>query len=751
MRSSLRKHIPSMFHRRLLMLGAAVLAVTLILGAQSVRLSIGQEHAQRKEAAERALSQSYPIPTVRGRVLDRWDRPLAVDEPGYEIAVRYPVISGEWAYRQAREAARQEDTERWKELSAEQRNVLIERHLPDYDRQVSEMWSLLAEISGADPLEISRRRSAISRLVQRGIASQAKRNQQRREEEFDEKLSWSDARERIREENWAHRIINDIDEATRINVQGFIAGAAESPELAVWKEVEVRQPRQRRYPNETFSISVDRSTLPTPLRHDEPLVVKVEGVGLHHLGLLRSIWQSDQGLEPYSTDNPRGYMVGDQIGRWGIERSMEDTLRGTRGMVTKQLDTGEQERVEPIPGKDVRLTLDIQLQAQVQALMMPEVGLMTAQSYQQYEEKTNRVPGTKLNGVAVVLDVQTSEVLAAVSMPQMPLQLLQDEPEAIFENEIDQPYLNRVIARPFQPGSTVKPLVLAAAMTDGKVSLGEQIVCRGHLDEGAPDRLRCWIYKSFYPSVHGPLHGDEAIMHSCNIYFYTAGRRMGLSSLSRWYGRFGLGHLTDCGLPEEVAGDLPDPDKPAGEQDIADATFMGIGQGPIRWTPLQAAASYAALARGGEWIAPTFIKDESRVTPRKRVDLGLNSAAVREAIQGLDDVINHPDSTSDTLRIEESREPIFNVEGVKLMGKTGTAQAVPHRIDSDGDDRITRDDQIVKTGDHSWVIAMVQPDGHTQPTHVVAVVVEYGGSGSQVAGPVVNQIVHVLKREGYLN
>jgi penicillin-binding protein 2 len=247
------------------------------------------------------------------------------------------------------------------------------------------------------------------------------------------------------------------------------------------------------------------------------------------------------------------------------------------------------------------------------------------------------------------------------------------------------------------------------------------------------------------------MHGHEAIMHSCNIYFYTAGRRMGLQRLSQWYSDFGLGRITRCGLPEEVTGDLPDPHKPAGEQDIADATFMGIGQGPIRWTPIQAANAYATLVRGGIWTPPTFIKDQDRLDSRERIDLHLNAAAVREALQGLDDVINNPESTSRTLRVYEGREPIFNVEGVKLYAKTGTAEGVPHRVDANGDNRITRDDQIVKSGDHAWVMCLVQPAGHTKPTHVVAVVVEYGGSGSQVAGPIVNQIIHVMQREGYLN
>ncbi len=751
MRSTLRKHIPSMFHRRLLLLALSASVVMLLLGLQTVRLSVGDEHDRRRVAAERALQESHPIPTVRGRILDRYDRPLAIDEPGYEVAVQYRMISGEWAYQQAQAASERQDKERWKELDDNDKKLLIDQELPAYEAQAREMWELLAEMSGADPLEFSRRKDVIRRQVQRVISSQTLRNRQKREKAYDDPVSWAEAREKVMEETWAHTVLNDIPDHTRMTVQQFIAGADDDPNLAAWREVEMRQPRQRRYPNETFTVSVDRSTLPSPLRHDEPIQVTVSGVALHHLGLLRGIWASDENLEPYSADNPRGYLAGDQIGRWGIEKSLENRLRGTRGRSTTQLDTGQTTRIEPIPGNDVHLTLDIQIQAQIQALMSLQIGLMTAQPYQKYEEKTNRQPGWQLNGAAVVMDIDSGEIIAAVSMPEMPLQMLREDSEAIFNDHVDMPYLNRIVSRPYQPGSTVKPVVLSSAVTAGRLSLGEQIECTGYLDPSNPEGLRCWIYK-VYGTTHGQLYGHEAIMHSCNIYFYTVGRRMGLSRLSQWYSNFGLGRITDCGLPEEVTGDLPDPNKPPGEQDIADATFMGIGQGPIRWTLIQAANAYATLARGGIWMPPTFIRDEDRIKSRERIDLHLNAAAVREALQGLDDVINNPASTSRNLRIpDDRREPIFNVQGVKLYGKTGTAEGVPHRVDANGDDRITRDDPVVKSGDHAWVIVLVQPDSQPRPTHVVAVVVEYAGSGSQIAGPIVNQIIHIMQREGYLN
>ncbi|MEZ6191802.1 MAG: hypothetical protein R3C45_11000 [Phycisphaerales bacterium] len=298
MRSTLRRHIPSMFHRRLLLLAGSAVVVTCILGAQTVRLSVGAEHARRKAAAERALQESHPIPTVRGKVLDRYDRPLALDEPGYEVAVNYRLISGEWAYQQARAAAKESDPDRWKEIDSAEQNRLTDERLPEFEAKAGEMWDLLAEMSGADPLELTRRKDVIRRQVQRVISSQTLRNREKREADYDEPVSWAEAREKVMEETWAHTVLNDIPDNTRISILGFITGAETDPNLAAWKEVEVRQP-QRRYPNETFTVSVDRSTLPSPLRHEEPIQVTVHGVGLHHLGLLRGIWASDDGIEPY--------------------------------------------------------------------------------------------------------------------------------------------------------------------------------------------------------------------------------------------------------------------------------------------------------------------------------------------------------------------------------------------------------------------------------------------------------------------
>ncbi len=194
----------------------------------------------------------------------------------------------------------------------------------------------------------------------------------------------------------------------------------------------------------------------------------------------------------------------------------------------------------------------------------------------------------------------------------MPLDTLENDSEKIYDDHINKPYLNRTIAQPYQPGSTIKPFMLVSAVSAGVHQLGTPILCNGYLHEGDPTHYRCWIFKQ-YMLRHGLLKGAEAIARSCNVFFYTLGEDMGPARVGEWYGKFGLGRPTGLSLPDEVAGDLPDPEASrAGKFNTADAIFMGIGQGPVRWTPMQAAGAYATLIRKGLMMEPTLIADSER-------------------------------------------------------------------------------------------------------------------------------------------
>ncbi|MCE9590387.1 MAG: hypothetical protein K8S99_07670 [Planctomycetes bacterium] len=742
-----------MFHRRLLLLIGVLFLLAGVMVLQLFNLTLVQG-ARLRVKAEDALSETTLVPTVRGKVMDRKGRLLAVDVPSDDIAVNYRAITGEWAYRRAREVVFNANRQRWSELGYDERERLIEEAEKPFDLQLETLWKTLCAAGGFDRAEMESRKALIIERVQK-IAVSVSINQQTM---FDDPAQ--SAIGDVREQRLPHAVLTGVDEKSVARIRQLMVQAKSEPSLEVWQQVSIQPSKTRSYPLETLTVTLDRKAMPSPLRSEEPLTLTVEGVGTHALGILRSVWRADITGRPFGSGEREdkaadlgGYLPGDRTGAWGIEKSMEPLLRGLRGSLTRRLDTQAEEVISPVPGQDVTLTLDIALQARVQAIMDARTGLMKVQEWNSKDLSDNPLRpqlGEPLNGAAVVIDIATGEVLAAVSMPGMPLKTLREDPDKILKDQINRPYINRAVGQAFQPGSTVKPLVLAAAVTDRKIGYNETVDCEGHLLPNNLLKYRCWIFKQYH-RTHGPLEGPEAIARSCNIFFYTMGRRLGAQRLVAWYDRFGVGRINGCGLSEEIKGDLPssaDATAPhARGFSVDDAINMGIGQGPIQWTPLQAAGAYATLMRGGIYIAPTFIKSPQDPA-RKPVSLDLDPKGIEMAKQGLDMAVNAKIGTANHLAMLNN-ELIITAPGVKAMGKSGTAEPPDLRVDTNDDGRITRDDEVVRKGDHAWFMVVVQGEKSARPQYVIAVVVEYGGMGAAVAGPVANQIILALREEGY--
>jgi len=294
--------------------------------------------------------------------------------------------------------------------------------------------------------------------------------------------------------------------------------------------------------------------------------------------------------------------------------------------------------------------------------------------------------------------------------------------------------------------------VLTAAVAEDEFGPGQTVVCNGVFDPKHPNIWRCWIYKvSNFTRTHEALTGPEAIAQSCNVFFHTMGRRLGAKRLVTWYDRFGLGHLTALGISprEQADGTLPDlalADEPrAPGFTYSDAVFMAIGQGRVNWSPLQAANAYATIARGGQLIQPTFVAGGE---PAPSTDLHLDARGVQMVLEGLSRSV--ADRTGTTNHLSQlDGEPIFNISGVKVMAKSGTADPGRVWLDVNGDGKRSRE-EVRYYGDHSWTIVLVQRPDSPRPDYAVAVLVEFGGSGGACAGPVANQVLHALRAEGYL-
>lgn len=728
--------IPSMFHRRLLLLFAAVGIMLSVLGGRLAVLTVAQG-AEHREAAERALLRTRWIPTVRGDILDREGRVLATDRPSFNIAVDYDLITGQWAVDRATADARNADRERWLELDVAGRERLVAERLPEHERELERIWATMAATAQVSRDVIEERKAEVLEEVQRIAASVWERALEQKRREAYEKgrepsVVLADVARPIREQRQAHAILRAVDDETAFR---FRLLAQEAP------EIHVLDAGSRDYPGETATVTIDLSTLPGPLREERSAEVVVTGVATQLVGWMRSEVQAEDRQRRPMIDEETGevdrgfYMLGDRVGQWGAEAGFEDRLRGLRGRSVQHLDTGLIEEVPNERGRDVRLTIDIALQARIQALMSPELGLARVQPF--HGGKSLLPEGTPLHGAAVVLDVETGHVLAMVSTPTFTREQAQKDPDWVFRDPVDLPWLNRAIDAKYTPGSIVKPLMLVGAVTDREFGQGRAVECTGHFLPNRNDVYRCWIYKQYGTTHTAQLGHDlqarEAIAVSCNIFFYTVARSLGPEGVAKWFRAFGVGAGWGLGVGHEQGGDVGPANR---EISQSDAVHMGIGQGPVSWSPLHAADAYATLAREGLRMTPRIDID----APAAAQDLRLDPSAVRDALAGLLDAANDRLGTGATLTYDDgTREPMFNVPGVDVVGKTGTAEAPDIRVEG----------ETLREGDHSWYVALAGPAGRP-PRYAIAVVMEYAGSGGRVSGPVCNQIVHALVAEGYL-
>lgn len=748
--------IPSMFIRRLMLLGALfVFAVAVLLG-QSYRLAVAQGDRHLETAEGRLVLEKW-TPTVRGRVLDRKGRVLALDKPGFDVMVSFPVITEEWAYDQALRQARRENRADWFKTSAKQRDELARRLLPPFEQRQREVWQRLSRVLGIPKEELDAKRNDIRARVQRTVSATKLRWLEQRVEKFG---PVNDRGEEM--------TIRDVDRPLGVELDAFtIARGASEDKLFELRRIESDLPgvqivesAVRVYPYENMEVTLDTSTYPRQISKGttDKLTFQVKGVATHILGWMRGIRAEDLKSNPRKDPvtgelNRARFMDRDSVGASGVEASMEQTLRGLRGVRREHLDTGEKEVEPAVEGKDVSLTLDINLQSRVQALMSPQSGLGALQPWHLStlaEQRPIFPVGTPLNGAAVVLEVQTGEVLAMVSTPSFTREQIQAEPETVWKDALNTAFVNRAIAKPYPPGSIVKPLILCAAVSQGVHSLSHRIDCLGHLYPEHPNMYRCWRYKQLH-STHndmfgGPLDATQAIAQSCNIYFFTLGRALGVDGIRKWYEKFGVGTPFNLGIGMEWPGSAlkkaPGKDGRVEPPQLQDAIFMGIGQGPVDWTPIHAANAYATLARDGLWIAPRVLRDN----PLAVRDLRLNRDAVDAALNGLYTATNDMNIGSAAgLAVDGQKVPMFNHPDLDVRGKTGTAAAP--RLFGQRDQEGER--EVLREGDHSWFLAMVGQKGKV-PKYVIAVVMEYAGSGGRVSGPIANQIIWALKAEGYL-
>ena len=328
----------------------------------------------------------------------------------------------------------------------------------------------------------------------------------------------------------------------------------------------------------------------------------------HILGRVGPIYDEEERAAlnaPYSEARESGgdasayryYYRDDKVGKDGVEKAFETYLAGrdgTRLITTNQEGkiTSEIYSIEPEPGGTVALTIDIDFQAQVEAILTQAVEAMNAE-----DEDALR------GAAAAVVSVKDSEVLALATYPTFSQRTYGEDYPVLSQNPAS-PYTNRAISGAYAPGSTFKPLTAVAALESGIITPAAKINALGSWTyPGDPNSYaNCWLYNSSR-GRHGRINVSQAITVSCNYFFAQMGYSLGMDRLNEFSAAFGLGQPTGIELTERV-GTLP-ANKPGEDQ----APWAGFGQANMLFTPLQLANYIATLVRGGERYGAHLLKD----------------------------------------------------------------------------------------------------------------------------------------------
>ena len=442
---------------------------------------------------------------------------------------------------------------------------------------------------------------------------------------------------------------------------------------------------------------------------------------------LRPPGYEDMTSEERQRANPLGYDPGDRIGATGIEHAWESYLRGQRGWEKRVVDArghyrggpeaerllDEPKRQDPLPGRDLRLSIDIELEQSIEKAMRPH-----------------------LSGAVVVVEVRTGRVLALYSKPDFdPNDLSGGAGHARVREAFNKlypdplrPMLDKTMSGAFQPGSTFKPFAAIAALENHTIKPEIPHRCDGYIAFGR-QILHC-------SHTHGDVNLREAIAQSCNIYFFSVAEATGLDSMAKVATDFGLGAKTGIGVNPEAAGRIP---TRAWYALRYHAQYFrkgftlnaAIGEGDVMVTPLQLALAYAAIGNGGTLYQPQVVRgvetsDGSVVQefpPRVRRQVGVKPETFSRVIDGLYDVVNSEEGTAHPARDET----------LDIAGKTGTAQTGYH-AKSEEDPKIA----WYRSRDHAWFASFAPSKS---PEIAVVVLVEHGESGPKHAAPVAIKVI----------
>jgi penicillin-binding protein 2 len=490
------------------------------------------------------------------------------------------------------------------------------------------------------------------------------------------------------------------------------------PEDEIWKKIEGHRRAPSYMPillkedinrDMLASIEVHKYDLPGVIVDFMPKRHHIYREGAHVIGYLGEITPEE--LKGGKYPDNRG---GDVVGKYGVEKAAEEYLKGRSGGRQVEVDARGQvirilKTVAAVPGDNVYLTIQYDLQNKAESLLDGKVGAVVA------------------------MDPQNGDILAMASSPTFDPNgfvdgMSHEEWNSLISNEF-HPLENKAVQGEYPPASTYKIMTALAGLEEGVINESTRFYCPGYYQFGDRD-FRCWK-----KTGHGSVNVVDALAVSCDVFFYQVGQRLGVDRLARYAKGSGLGAETGINLGNEGQGLIPTSEWKKQKTGIpwhkGETLSIAIGQGYNLVTPLQMAVLTSAVANGGTLYRPNILRKIESIKggivhetqPEIRGRLPVSPAHLRIIQKGLWEVVNGSEGTARLIR----------VEGIDISGKTGTAQVFSRKKNDDS--RRTVADHLKS---HAWFVAYAK-SGDLQIA--LAVIVEHGEHGSSMAAPIARDLI----------